>query len=366
MNIRQALIFSLLVTSFLLVFPSVNAAQTTRIYELVHPIHTVAGGTAPIPISAIVFYNNTVAGDTLVVGILDAEKSPQLPVPGVVTSSPDRCTNQPTFPADCRIMIKSGSGAEHLEFQIGGKIFGGKIGLGAWNLNMTALLLDSSGNLIPKSVSTILFAIQLTPATLRVIVPVNVAVSIDGVKLPPGPAQVPVVLGDHNITVPTIAQVDTMTRQVFDHWGDDGSTDPYRTVLITNDTNFEAVYVTQHLLTIEGPQLTSEGAGWYDESAAATFSVQAVEPMSGPLGLLGGKLKFQGWYENGTLLTDQTSGTIRMNTPHTITAIWQTDYSLPAAVLVGIVILLAFAYLVAHRRRSTRKRTVSKRRSRSR
>ncbi len=317
-----------------------------------------------MPVSAIVFYNNTVVGDTLVVGILDADKTPQLLVPGIVFSSPDPCANQPTFPADCRIKIKSGSGAEHLQFQIGGKIFGGKTGFGAWNLNMTTLLLDSSGNLIPKSVSTIPFAIQLTPATLRVTVPVNVAVSVDGVKLSPGPALVPVVLGDHNITVPNIAQIDATTREVFDHWGDDGSTDPFRIILIVNDTNLEAVFVTQHLLTIEGPQPSSEGAGWYDASAVATFSVQAVEPMSGPLGLLGGKLKFQAWYENGTLLTDQTTGTITMNTPHTITAVWQTDYLLPAAILVGIIILLAFAYLVAHRRRRTPKKTGSKRRSR--
>lgn len=364
MNTRQALILCILVTSLLLTFPSVNAAQTTRIYELIHPINALAGGATPLPISAIVFYNNTVAGETLVIGLLDADKTPQLPVPGVVTSSPDPCANQPSFPADCRIKTKSGSGAEHLEFKIGGKIFGGKSALGPWNLNMTTLLLDSSGNLIPKSVSTILFAIQLTPATLQVIVPVNVAVSIDGVKLPPGPTQVPVVLGDHNMTVPPIAQIDTTTRKVFDHWSDDGSTNPNRTILITKDTNVEAVYITQHLLTIEGPQLTSEGAGWYDENAVATFSVQSVESMSGPLGLLGGKLKFQGWYENGTLLTDQTTGNIKMNTPHTINANWQTDYSLPAATLLGIVILLAFAYLVAKRRRGTRKRTASKRRSR--
>ncbi len=249
-----------------------------------------------------------------------------------------------------------------MEFKIGG-ILGSKPGLGTWDLNMTAFLLDSNGNLIPQSVSSIPFAIQLTPAILRVIVPANVAVSIDGVKQPPGPAQVPVVLGEHNITLPTIAQIDTTTRVRFNHWAD-GSTDSNRTVLITNDTSIEVVYVTQHLLTVAGPQLTSEGAGWYDEGAAATFSVPAVEPMSGPLGSLGGKLRFQGWYENGELLTDQTTGTITMSTPHTITAIWQTDYSVPAAILVGIIIILILAYLVARRRTSKRKRPPSRPRSR--
>ncbi len=354
MNTAKAPLVCLLVISLLLAFPSVHAAQTTRIYELVHPIHTLAGGLEPIPVTAIVFYNDTAPGNSLRVAILDADKTPQTIVPGIVTSSFDPCVNPPVLAALCAIHLSASSGAEHLEFKIGG-ILGDKRGPGIWNLNITAVLLDSNNQLIPKSVSTILFAIQLVPATLRVTVPAAVSVTVDGVKQPPGPAQVGVALGEHNMTVPSLAQVDPTTRVRFDHWAD-GPTDTSRRVFITNDTNIEAVYVTQYLLTITGPQLTSMGAGWYDEGTTATFSVPSVEPMSEPLGFLGGKLKFQGWYENGKLLTDQTTGTITMNKPHTIAAVWQTDYSLPAAILVGIIIILAFAYLTARRRR-TAKRT---------
>lgn len=296
----------------------------------------------------------------MVVGILDADKAPQTIVPGIVTSRADPCVNPPLLAAICQIHPPAGSGVENLEFKIGG-ILGDKRGLGVWNLNITAVLVDSGGLLIPRSTSTILFAIQLTPATLRVTVPANVAVSIDGVKLPPGPVQGGVTVGEHNITLPSLAQVDATTRVRFDHWAD-GLTDPNRTIYINNDTSIEAVYVTQHLLTITGPQLNSTGAGWYDESTAATFSVPPVEQMSGLLGLLGGKLRFQGWYENGTLLTAQTTGSITMSTPHSLAAVWQEDNSIPFAIIVGILIILISAYVVA-RRRSTPRRT--KRRSRS-
>ncbi len=296
----------------------------------------------------------------MVVGILDADKTPQTIVPGIVTSANHPCVNPPLLTALCKVNISAGSGAERLEFKIGG-ILGDKRGLGTWDLNITAALFDSTGKLVLNSASSIVFAIQLTPATLTVVVPADVAVSIDGVKLPPGPAQVPVLLGEHNITLPSIAQVDTTTRMRFDHYAD-GSTDLNRTVFITNDTSLEAVYVTQHLLALGGPQLTSEGAGWYDESATATYSVPLVESMSGLLGILGGKLKFQGWYENGELLTDQPTGTITMNKPHMITAVWQTDYSVPYMILVGTLIILAFAYLMARRRTAKRTRPRTRRR----
>jgi hypothetical protein len=244
--------------------------------------------------------------------------------------------------------IPAGAGAEHLKFQIGG-ILGDKHAIGTWNLNITTALVDQTGKLVEDSANSISFAVQLTPAILTVVVPASVAVSVDGMKQPTGPTQVPVVVGDHNITVPTFAQVDASTRVRFDHWPD-GSTNPNTTLFVGNDTNIEVAYVTQYLLTVAGPQLTSTGAGWYDADATATFSVASTEPMNDPLGALGGKLRFQSWYEDGKLLTDQTSGSITMHQPHTVTAVWQADYSQPATIIVGIMIIaFAIAYLLVRK-----------------
>lgn len=343
----HALLVFLFVTSLVLAFPNVYA-QSTRIYEVVQPSHAVAGGQGPIEVTAIVYYNNTTPGNYLVTGIIDQDTTPQEITPGIVTSSPDLCLNQPVLAALCVAGINAASGAEHLDFKIGG-ILGGKRGIGTWNLNMTTALFDPTHNLIPKTTSTVLFGIQLTPVALKVTVPASVAVSVDGVQQLPGPAVVGVALGEHNVSVPALVQVDPTTRLMFDHWPD-GSTDTNRTIFITSDANITVTYVTQNLLTIAGSQATSTGAGWYNEGETATFSVAPAEPMVGLLGNLGGKVKFQGWYENGQLLTSSTTGTISMNRPHTITAVWQADYSEPALILTGVAIIVAIAYLMVRRR----------------
>jgi hypothetical protein len=356
LNKSHALLVCLLVTSLAFAFPNAYAVQTTRIYQLVHPSSTVAGGFNPIDVTATVYYNDTAPGNFLAVGILDAEMTPQKVVPGIVTSSPDPCLNQFVLTAFCVIDVKAVSGAEQLNFRIGG-ILRGKRGPGTWNLNVTTALFDSNNMLIPKTTSSILFGIELTPVILKVIVPAAVAVSVDGVQQPPGPAAVGVTFGEHNITVPSLVQLNPTTRLRFDHWPD-GSTNMNKTVLVTGDTSFDVAYVAQNLLTITAPQTSSTGAGWYDEGTTATFSVPRTESMGGLLGILGGKLNFQGWYENGQLLTRSTTGTISMNQSHMITAVWQGDYSEPTVILVGIVIILAFVYFMARRTKAklTRRR----------
>jgi len=361
LNKAQILIVCLLVTSLVIALPNAYAVQATSIYGLTHPSQTIAGSAEPIYVTATVNYSDALPGNSLAVGVLDAEMKPQGIVPGIATSSPDPCLNQFVLTAFCIINVSAASGAEQLSFRIGG-VLGGKHQPGVWKLNMTAAFFDSSGALIPKTTSSVLFGIELTPVTLRVTVPAAVAVSVDGLQQPPGPAAVGVALGEHNITVPLLVQVSPTTRLRFDHWPD-GSTNANRIVFVTGDTNLDVAYMTQNLLTITGPQTNSTGAGWYDEGTTATFSVAQTEPMGELLGILGGKLNFQGWYENGQLLTRSTTGTISMNQPHTITAAWQGDYSEPIVILGGILVILAFAYFLVRRRRTrpTRRSSRSRR-----
>ena len=120
----RAFLVCLFVISFVLAFPNVYA-QSTRIYELVQPSHVVAGGQGPIEVTAIVYYNNTTPGNYLVTWIIDQDTTPREITPGLVTSSPDSCQNQGLLAALCIIGINTPSGAEHLDFKIGG-ILGGK------------------------------------------------------------------------------------------------------------------------------------------------------------------------------------------------------------------------------------------------
>jgi hypothetical protein len=346
------------------VYPAVDAAQTsTRIHQIDSPRSVIAGSENPIPVTVTVYYNNTIAGDHLLVGILDAGLTPQRIVPGVVVSSTDPCVNQPEAAALCEITTRAGSGAEGIAFQIGG-IFGGKRGPGPWNLNITSALFNLQNSIISGSVSSSLFEVILTPVPLNVVVPSPVAVSIDGVRQPPGPTSVGVALGQHNITVPDLVQVDQSTRLRFDYWSD-GYPTTLRNIVVTGTTTLQAVYVTQNLLTLMGVQQNLEqnatGAGWYDATANATFSANRYEPITGVLGAIGGRLSFQGWYENGQLVTNSPTGTISMDKPHTLTAIWGVDYSTPAAIMLGIIaVIIIFLALLRRRNEPPHARRRSK------
>src|SRR5208282_1973433 len=282
-------------------YPHVQAAQTTKIYQIVHPPGGIAGSQDPMPVTATVYYNDTTPGYQLAVGILDVGVSPQSIVPGIVVASTDPCVNQGELGALCVIKLPAASGVERIEFQIGG-IFGGNSVPGAWHLNMTSALEDGQGNLIPHSTSSDIFSINLTPVTLNVVVPGPVAVLVDGVQQVPGPATVGVGLGQHNITVPALAQIDPTTRLRFDHWSD-GTLGTVDTIVVTGNASIEADYVTQHLLTLVGVGENATGAGWYDADSVATFSTNQYQPITGSLGEIGAKSAFQGWYENTQLIT---------------------------------------------------------------
>jgi len=138
-------------------------AQTTAIYQVNSPSHALAGTKTPLPISVTIYYRNAVTGSRLIVGILDTGSSPERIVPGVVVFSTDPCINQPVASALCMIAVAKSSGVVRIDFQIGG-IFDSGGQPKAWNLNVTSLLIDPQNNVIPGSVSSKLFKIDLTPA----------------------------------------------------------------------------------------------------------------------------------------------------------------------------------------------------------
>jgi hypothetical protein len=286
----------------------------------------------------------------LVVGILNMG-TPSNIVPGITTSSPDQCANPSVLTALCTIQTNNSQGVEHLEFKIGG-ILGDSLGVGNWNLNITAALTTSNNTLVRNSGSTISFNIAVSPMILTVKVPAGVAASIDGVKQPPGPALVPISAGSHNMTVPLMVEFNNETRLKFGRWSD-GIAIPNRTVKISASRTYEAIYVKQYRLRINGQANSAVGQGWYDVGSDATISVADTEPMIGILGSLGGKLRFQAWYEENKLLTNSSVGMVVMDRPHTLTILWQADYTTPLTYLAVIVAVLILAYFaIYHRSRS--------------
>jgi len=349
----------LLFLSLMPIFPAVRAAQTTTtIYQVSTPTRGVAGSETPLSVNVTVYYNNTVAGYHLVVGILGTD---QFLVPGVAVSSTDPCVNTLAATAVCEMIVTKPSGVEQVRFQIGG-IFGARVQEGNWNLNATSLLKNSQGQLIASSVSSKSFMIDLVPIALNIEVPSGAVVSVDGVPQPPGSLSIGVTLGQHNITVPQLLNVSSSTRLRFDHWSN-GSSSTFLAILIANSTTLQAYYVTQNLLTLIDARGSGVVSTWYDSDNNATFSTTQFAPATGPLSMLGARLAFQGWYENGQLLTDSPNGTISMDRPHMLNAIWQIDYTIPATITCGMIVVGLVAFLLLRRKKRNR-RSSAKRRTR--
>jgi hypothetical protein len=357
MRIFRIVVLFIVFTSLAPMIPSVQA-ETTSITDLQHPASVAAGDAEPLSVSATVSYRDAKPSYLLVVGILSTGNLPRI-IPGIASSSPDRCVNQPILAALCDIQIGGPSGVEHVEFKIGG-ILGDPQGVGSWNLNITAALVTANNTIVTNSGSSIPFSITIAPMILTVEVPANVSVSVDGAMQPPGPAQIPVSAGSHNITLPITAQVNDTVRLRFDSWSD-GFGVPNRTVTLRASKTFEAIYVTQYRLTIAGQPNLATGEGWYDPGSTVTISVPESEPMSGILGLLGGKLRFQAWYEGSKLLTNSSIDIISMEKPHTLTVVWQYDYTIPIVIILATVTVLTLASVLVYRR--TRPRTKHRTRS---
>jgi hypothetical protein len=192
-------------------------------------------------------------------------------------------------------------------------------------------------------------------------VPNGVPVEVDGIIQPPGSVDGgPLTVGQHSLSVPTMLTVSNVTRLRFDHWSD-GLTAPNRSVYAQSDVGLEAFYASQHPLVLNSTLGVTSGAGWYDSNSTAPFSVSPTDfPLNGSLGMLGARLAFKGWYENGNLVSSSATGTIQMNQTHSLTAVWQPDYTIPEMIGAVIIIVVAVgAGYVTAKRRPAKKRSKS-------
>jgi hypothetical protein len=220
--------------------------------------------------------------------------------------------------------------------------------VGTWQLSLGAILASSNPmSIITSSFSTHDFSIQVSKTvSLSVRAPYSVSVTVDGVKQSPGNVFLNVNPGAHEISIPAMVQVDNTTRLRFDRWMD-GLTETDRTINLQYDMTYEATYVPQHVLALVTSQGNATGSGWYDEGSSVKITSPAAVPMAGIIGNLGGKWTFQGWYENGKLVTTLASSSITMDRAHVLTAHWNLDYLIPIAILCIVAVAAvgsAFGY----------------------
>ena len=326
------------------IIPTVRA-QTTNITNISYPKRATFDLESrttdpPLLFEATVSYSDAKPGYFLAVGVFDLDSGDL--VGGSGSASNGVCDSKY---ARCLIDVKSVSGAEGVQFLLAGY-------KPTMSMAIVAVLYDETKNLIYNSESDYEFTITMTATlALSVRVPSWVAATVDGIQQPNGNVQLNLVPGTHTVSVPAIVQIENATRVKFERWSD-GENQTSRTVSLIHRTTLIANYVTQYFLEASSTHGNSTGTGWYDQGSTATFSVPSAIPMENVLGLLGGKWVFQGWYENGELVTGSNPGTRVMARPHSLTARWAADLTLPL-IIFGIVALVSLAIILTKKRKNS-------------
>ena len=312
----------------------------------------------PATVTATVSYSGSQPGFYLQVGVFQLDDGSL--AKGAASANPEQCIqNTSETYAACTVRLMSPAGTGDFSFLLRSRP------KRLWDLALVAILANSSLGILDDSESDYTFTINVSIAlTLQITAPNPVTITVDGINRSLGSVSLLLITGSHNVTVPETVQVSNDTRLKFEGWSD-GLTSANRTVLLNHYVNLQAIYIHQYSLTIEGLTPVS-GPHWYDQGTNATFSVDSTtQPMIGVLGFLGGRLEFQGWYDHDQLITTSRTGSIQMNASHLIQARWYGNYTIPAAIVISMLLLLSYALLTHKqgprhskaRRRERRKRS---------
>lgn len=133
-----------------------------------------------------------------------------------------------------------------------------------------------------------------------------------------------------------VIQTSSNTRYVFSHWsGDYSGVGNGGTITMDGSHKIVAVYQLQYYLSL-GVQPQSaplpQGAGWYGSNEPVTLT--AAGQMLG--GDDGSRLVFEDWSVDGKAVQSGISLTLNMDTPHSVSAIYQRQYYLTVLTDQGV------------------------------
>jgi ribosomal protein L40E len=137
----------------------------------------------------------------------------------------------------------------------------------------------------------------------------------------------------------------TGTQYVFKGWQVNGSPQTGNPISLTLDKPYTAVakYTTQYQLVIDSAYGNPQGAGYYDAGTAAQFSV--TTPVGFPVQEV--FVQWQGDY-NGT----SPQGSITMDKPHVVQAVWSASYTLLIAIIIVAAAIVGGLLFWTSRRRA--------------
>jgi hypothetical protein len=134
------------------------------------------------------------------------------------------------------------------------------------------------------------------------------------------------------------------TKYVFATWTVDGTPRSGNGFFVAMDAPHKVIakYDTMFLLTVMSDYGNPQGGGYYKSGDSATFSVDS------PVGI-GIQQVFVQW--NGDYAGADRTGSIRMDGPKTVTAVWTTDYLQLYIIAGAIAAIVVVAGLLLWRRR---------------
>jgi len=133
--------------------------------------------------------------------------------------------------------------------------------------------------------------------------------------------------------------IDADTRYIFEGWSGDYSGNAINfTILVNSPKRITMLWKVQYFLHVDSQLGNASGGGWYDPEAIAMFSVNEESiPVADWSGAFGAKYVFDGWsgdYDGKVLI-----GSLVMDGPKTVVAMWMTDYE-QMYLSVGAIILI--------------------------
>jgi len=149
------------------------------------------------------------------------------------------------------------------------------------------------------------------------------------------------------------------SRLIFDGWylNSKKLTAEPTIVIVDGPITMQGRYRTDYYLNVTSPIGNTSGSGWYARGSVASFTIDTSSiPGEGFLGLLGLKHSFARWAGSNDFLGDPVDphGSLVMNRPTEIEAIWQDDYSslvTNIVILVVVIVILGLAAIVTVRRK---------------
>jgi len=216
-----------------------------------------------------------------------------------------------------------------------------------------------------RSLSSLRFVVKTSISIEGVPKDLNPSVTVDGVPYSNLPITSWLEHGsNHTLSVQPILPSDSnTTRYSFQAWSN-GSGLSSQTVTIEPDDpkglSYVATFCTEYLLTVRSELGSPEGGGWFQSGIATTVRVASSIPMSGIMGFLGGKWVFDGWYQDGVLVSNSNEAQILVDKPYALEARWSADYTIPTMILVLVVaFLVSAACAVAYRKNALRRQATT-------